>query len=170
MSNLIGGDMKAYEGIFLKYYPNLCAYARQFVSEGNAENIVQDLMLWIWENRRMLSRDMNLSAYLFRAVRNRCIVSINHQDMQRRVFGSLREEIVAQIENYDFPVIEEMKSDIDKAIEELPETYREAFVMSRFHKKTYTDIAEKLNVSAKTVDYRIQQSLKILRDRLKKFL
>ncbi|MCD8072450.1 MAG: sigma-70 family RNA polymerase sigma factor, partial [Alistipes sp.] len=142
LSNLIGGDKKAYEGIFLKYYSTLCAYARQFVSEGTAENIVQDLMLWLWENRRMLPRDMKISAYLFRAVRNRCIVSINHRDMQRRVFGTIREEIISQIKNYDFPVIEEMKSDIDKAIEELPDTYREAFVITRFHKKTYTYIGK----------------------------
>ena len=59
---------------------------------------------------------------------------------------------------------------IDEAIAALPESYREAFVMHRFKGMSYKEIAEQLQVSSKTVDYRIQQALKQLRRDLKEFL
>lgn len=59
---------------------------------------------------------------------------------------------------------------IEKAILNLPESYRVAFEMHRFQNKTYQEIAEELNISSKTVDYRIQQALKQLRKELKDYL
>ena len=56
------------------------------------------------------------------------------------------------------------------ALEALPSNYREAFEMNRFQKLTYKEIASQLNVSSKTVDYRIQQALKQLRIDLKDYL
>lgn len=58
---------------------------------------------------------------------------------------------------------------IHLAIEKLPENYREAFVLHRFKDKSYKEIASQLNVSTKTVDYRIQQALKLLREDLKDY-
>lgn len=53
LNRLVDGEMKAYEEIFVRYYPTLCAYARMYVKrEETAENIVQDLMLWLWETAR----------------------------------------------------------------------------------------------------------------------
>ena len=50
LNRLVDGEMKAYEEIFVRYYPTLCTYARMYVKrEETAENIVQDLMLWLWE-------------------------------------------------------------------------------------------------------------------------
>ena len=55
LNRLVDGEMKAYEEIFVRYYPTLCTYARMYVKrEETAENIVQDLMLWLWENRTVL--------------------------------------------------------------------------------------------------------------------
>ena len=65
---------------------------------------------------------------------------------------------------------EELKRRIQEAIESLPELYREAFTLHRFSDKTYSEIAEMYNVSPKTIDYRIQKSLKILRKKLSDYL
>ncbi len=70
----------------------------------------------------------------------------------------------------DYYQLEELRENIRRAVEELPELYREAFEMNRFENRTYKEIAEELGISAKTVDYRIQQSLKILRVKLKDYL
>ena len=64
----------------------------------------------------------------------------------------------------------ELTQKIEKAILNLPESYRVAFEMHRFQNKTYQEIAEELNISSKTVDYRIQQALKQLRKELKDYL
>ena len=73
-------------------------------------------------------------------------------------------------ETYFQLIIEELTQKIEKAILNLPESYRVAFEMHRFQNKTYQEIAEELNISSKTVDYRIQQALKQLRKELKDYL
>lgn len=171
LTRVIQSDMAAYEEIFTRYYSTLCAYARLFIRGGEAvENIVQDLMLWLWENRSTLQINGPLSRYLFAAVRNQCLTHINHEMIERRVLGRIHEKLRDQFESPDFYVVEELKERITAAVEALPPTYREAFIMNRFERKTYEDIAAELNVSVKTVDYRIRQSLKILRIQLKDFL
>ena len=67
-------------------------------------------------------------------------------------------------------MIHDLQDAIEKAIAELPKTYREAFEMSRFQGKTRQKIAEETGVSVKTIDYRMQQALKILREKLKDYL
>ena len=67
-------------------------------------------------------------------------------------------------------VLEELKKVMKQAIEALPPSYREAFVMHRFQQMSYKEIADQLHVSSKTVDYRIQQALKQLRTDLKDYL
>lgn len=171
LKRLEQGDIAAYESIFTRYYGTLCAYTHLFVRGGEVgENIVQDVMLWLWENRETLRITDSLSAYLFCAVRNRCLKQLNHETIERRVLGHLRERLHEQFESPDFYAVEELQEKIRAAVESLPKTYREAFELNRFHHRTYEEIAAMLDISPKTVDYRIRQSLKILRVRLKDFL
>ena len=58
----------------------------------------------------------------------------------------------------------------NEALNKLPEEYRKAFEMNRFEKLTHKEIAEQLNVSPQTINYRIGQALKILRKELKDYL
>lgn len=74
------------------------------------------------------------------------------------------------LQDTDFYQLEELQKRIREAVDALPPTYREAFVMHRFDNKSYKEIAEILQVSQKTVDYRIQQALKQLRITLKDYL
>lgn len=171
LGRIVNGDMEAYEAIFTRYYSTLCAYTRLFVRGGETgENIVQDLMLWIWENRQTLHVTDSLSKYLFCAVRNRCLNHINHEMIERRVLTDIHDRMHEEFESPDFYVVEELQQRIRASVEELPRTYREAFEMNRFQRKTYEEIAARLGVSVKTIDYRIQQSLKILRVKLKDYL
>lgn len=73
-------------------------------------------------------------------------------------------------EDPDFYIVEELAGKIETAIMRLPESYREAFELNRFQNMTYNEIAFKLGVSPKTIDYKIQQALKILRHELKEYL
>jgi RNA polymerase sigma-70 factor (ECF subfamily) len=67
-------------------------------------------------------------------------------------------------------MIDQLAVMVSKAIDELPESYREVFVRSRFGISTNVQIAEELGISVKTVEYRITQILKILRIKLKDYL
>jgi len=67
-------------------------------------------------------------------------------------------------------MLEDLSVQIQKAIDELPENYRETFALSRFGEQTNVQIAAMQGISVKTVEYRITQSLKILRVKLKDYL
>lgn len=164
------GDVKAFDILFMRYYPALCAYAKQFVGFDDGQEIVQDVMVWFWENSSMQVIESSPKSYLFKAVKNRCLTLINRNELKERVVSVMYENQQSQYEDPDFYIVEELTRNIEAALSRLPESYREAFEMNRFQNMTYSEIAEKLNVSSKTVDYRIQQALKLLRVELKEYL
>lgn len=164
------GVEKAFDTFFLRHYSALCSYACQFVEREDAEEIAQEIMIWFWENRTMPVWETSLKSYLFKAVKNRCITLINRNDLKQRILLTLYEGDDHLFDDPDFYVVEELSKKIQSALEALPSNYREAFEMNRFQKLTYKEIALQLNVSSKTVDYRIQQALKQLRIDLKDYL
>ena len=99
-------------------------------------------------------------------VRRNAAAGRGSQPVRRGVTPDIQE----LFEDPDFYIIDELTQKIEKAILNLPESYRIAFEMHRFQNKTYQEIAEELNISSKTVDYRIQQALKQLRKELKDYL
>ena len=151
------GSKDAFKQMFIKFYSPLCEYASQYVSDEDAEELIQELMLFIWENRNSLFVEISLKSYLFMAVKHRCLNAIKRQLYHERVHSLIY-------------FVNELTENITKAIEELPENYRETFKLSRFGEQSNPQIAEALGVSIKTVEYRITQSLKILRVKLKDYL
>lgn len=170
LSAIQQGDKKAYGILFRRYYPILCAYTARFVDLEDAEEIVQDVMLWLWENREMQTFNTSFSQYLFKAVYHRAMNQIIRNKSQLRADTLFYEQTLEMLKDTDFYQIEELQKRIREAVQALPDSYREAFVMHRFENKSYKDIATTLQVSAKTVDYRIQQALKLLRVELKDYL
>ena len=164
------GDKKAFDTLFLRYYPMLCAYAKQFVDLEDGKEIVQDVMVWFWENKEMQTFDTSLKNYLFKSVRNRCLTLTNRNEIKQRIQKKLQVHMEQLYEDPDFYIVEELAGKIETAIMRLPESYREAFELNRFQNMTYNEIAFKLGVSPNTIDYKIQQALKILRHELKEYL
>lgn len=149
--------------------PGLCAFASQYVTVPESEEIVQDVMMWLWENRKSLVADMSLKSLLFTIVRNKCLNTISHIQVKQQVHERLYAKFQEQFENPDF-YIGELMALASKAIRELPDEYRKAFEMNRFEEMTYNEIAERTGVSPKTIAYRISQALKILRTKLKDYI
>ena len=169
-SKLKSSDLKSFDAIFDRFYPALCAYGAQFVSLQDAENIVQDVMLWLWENRESIMIENSLGTYLFRAVKNRCLTLINRGAIRSKVVSDLQQSMREKFDSPDFYVVEDLADHLEAALAEWPPTYRQAFEMNRFYGKSYKEIADTLGLSPKTVDYRIQQALKRLRVALRDFL
>ena len=164
------GDQKAFDTLFRRYYPMLCAYGHLFVELEDAEEIVEDSLLWIWENRETLVIESSLNSYLFKMVYRRALNKLAHIDATQRADTRFYEEMQEMLQDTDYYQIEELAKRIEDAVAALPESYREAFVMHRFRDMSYKEIAETLGVSPKTIDYRIQQALKQLRMDLKDYL
>ena len=164
------GDQKAFDTLFRRYYPMLCAYGHRFVELEDAEEIVEDSLLWIWENRETLVIESSLNSDLFKMVYRRALNKLAHIDATQRADTRFYEEMQEMLQDTDYYQIEELAKRIEDAVAALPESYREAFVMHRFRDMSYKEIAETLGVSPKTIDYRIQQALKQLRVDLKDYL
>ena len=159
LSAIQKGDRSAFDVLFQKYYSVLCTYCYRFVRLEDAEEIVQDVMLWLWENRERPIIEYSLKQYLFKAVYHRCMTRIAQNEVKQRADTAYYERMFTMLQEVDI-----------YQINELPPTYREAFIMHRFQNLSYKEAAELLNVSPKTIDYRIQQALKILRVKLKDYL
>lgn len=164
------GDQKAFDTLFRRYYPMLCAYGHRFVELEDAEEIVEDSLLWIWENRETLVIESSLNSYLFKMVYRRALNKLAHIDATQRADTRFYEEMQEMLQDTDYYQIEELAKRIEDAVAALPKSYRVAFVMHRFRDMSYKEIAETLGVSPKTIDYRIQQALKQLRMDLKDYL
>lgn len=167
---IMSGDKKAYEQLFEMFYPEMCAYACQWVSLEDAENIVQDIMLWLWQNHSNLHIETSIRTYLFTATKNRCLTLINRGEVRQRIMNSLHKAMQEQFESPDFYVLGDLVSKLEEALDQLPESYREAFIQHRFNNKSYKDIAAEMGVSQKTIEYRISQAIRMLRVSLKDYL
>lgn len=164
------GNEQVFDTVYKQYYRGLCAFASQYVDDNESEEIVQDVMMWLWEHRTMLLPDFSLKSLLFTMVKNRCLNNITHNQIKKQVHENLYNKFKDQFEDPDLYMNKELIALVTKAIRELPDDYRQAFELNRFHHLTYNEIAQKSGVSSKTIAYRIGQSLKILRTELKEYV
>lgn len=171
LNRLQKGDAKAFDALFRKYYPLLCAYGCRFVCVENAEEIAQDAMLWLWEHREEEIIRTSLVKYLLKVVYRKALNRIEQDQVKLNADTRFYQDVIEDVlEETDLCEINNLSRKLNEAITRLPDTYREAFVMHRFKDMTYKEIAEHLDVSVKTVDYRIQQALKLLALELKDYL
>ncbi|MBN2669036.1 MAG: RNA polymerase sigma-70 factor [Bacteroidales bacterium] len=161
---------QAYEALFNQYYKMLVSFARSFVfDEDAAQEVVQNVFINLWHKRDAVSHDTSLKSYLYTSVRNRSLNYLRDNGKYRSEF--LDEEITQAFEDQVLPMeLNDLQSDIDKAMDLLPDKCREVFELSRFEGKKYQEIAEVLGISIKTVENQISKALKILREALKNHL
>jgi RNA polymerase sigma-70 factor (ECF subfamily) len=171
---------KGFKLVFETFYPRLLRFANAYVDDRfEAENILQDVFLKLWEKRASLPADTNLKAYLLTMVKNQCMDFLKHRQvvLQHTVnWETVQQQEVAfnyhAISRFDPEQmdVESLERLVEKAIDELPEQCRKAFELSRYDGLKYKEIADRMGISVKTVETHISHALKILRFTLKDFL
>jgi len=164
------GDMACFEACYKYYYRGLCSYASRWVPLAAAEDIVQDAMLYIWENRDRLLEELSLKGLLFMIVRNKALDRIAHRNVRQRVHRQLSERFAERFESPDFYLGSELARLYGEALAQLPEQTRRIFEMSRQRGMTHQQIAAELGVSPQTVNYHISQALRALGAALRDYL
>lgn len=168
---LKAGEEKVFDAVYRHYFRRLCAFCSQYVDEQEEiEEIVQETMMWLWENRSSLMEDLTLKTLLFTIVKNKALNRISHLEIKRKVHQEIIEKYESEFSNPDFYLGDELYRLYEEALNRLPKEFREAYEMNRTQHLTHKEIAEKLNVSPQTVNYRIGQALKLLRVALKDYL
>jgi RNA polymerase sigma-70 factor, ECF subfamily len=171
LKELSNGDAKSLKILFDTFYPSLCNYAFQFLNDYDmAEEVVQNLFVKIWEKRSTLDIETSVKNYLFRSVRNQCINLIQHEKVKQLHAQKIKEALFAEEASESYYLEAEMAERIESAIETLPEKRREIFRLSREEGLKYREIAEKLEISVKTVETQMGLALKTLRDKFRNSL
>lgn len=162
------GDKWEFETLFRSSYVSLVRYAQTILKDyDTSEEIVQELFFRLWQDKENLSIESSLKGYLFRSVHNRCLHYIEHQKVMERHAG----EVAATLSETIEPVTEiiyynELQEKVAKVLARLPEKCREIFRLSRFDGLKYSEIADKLSVSLKTVEANMGKALKEFRKAL----
>ena len=165
-------DEAAYERVFKTHYKNLHAYAFTMLKdEDEAEEMVQQVFFKLWERSESLSFSGSIAAYLYRAVHNESLNFLKHQ----KVKTSHQLHVAYSMKNKSEQAsgkltTKELDKKFREALNELPEQCRTVFQLSRFEEMKYKEIADKLDISIKTVENHMGKALKLLRTKLVDFL
>jgi RNA polymerase sigma-70 factor (ECF subfamily) len=163
------GSKKSYSEFFRACYEHYVRFAYRYVkSKDQACDLVQEAFIKLWKNREQLDPSKSLRSYMFTIVRN---LSLNHiRDHMSRYESlddndrSLNALIIHQEQNKNDSYIEQTVQIIEQLIKKLPERQREAFELSRFDGLQHDEIAEVMNISARTVNNHIVSACNTLRE------
>lgn len=162
-----------FRALYLKYYEPLCNYAFRYLTNSDeAEDIVQSLMTKVWEQKEKLNNIENIESYLFRAVYNACLNKIQQQKSQEgfRDYNQYKLKLI-EMENFEQTFYQwEIKENMDNEIAKLTPRAKQIFEMRFYENMRYKKIAEQLDISERTVETHLQNALKILRKKLKKYI
>lgn len=165
---LKSGDNAAFNEIYRRFQGLLYLYACKIVkNDEEAEDIVQEVFLYLWDKRSIIVFKAGLAVYLYTAVRYKFFNLLDHKKVRTDYKDSLRHFLDHGVTLTDHYIREkELSKLIESEINALPHKMREIFELSRKHHLSRKEISEKLKLSEKTVKNQINNALKILRKRL----
>ena len=168
-----------FEDVYLSYFSKMKYFAKEYViSEEDAENIVQDVFVELWENKKMLNMHMNLIAYLFTTIKNKCLNHLRHKLVVQETASKLQEEYTISLrmnldslEAFDNNLFsdQDIEKIISRALDTLSEKCRTIFIMSKIEGKKQKEIAQELNISINTIETQMGIAYKKLRIELKDY-
>lgn len=157
-----------YQRLYLEYAPMLLQFARKFVSDFFAEDIVHDVFLKLWDKQIFLLPDDDIRRILYVAVRNACLDHLRRLNMEQEIID--HRAVQLKLDELDFFEASDelfMRNDLLKVlmdkVSELPERSQEVFRMSYIEGLKAAEIADRLGVSVRTVENLLYRSLITLR-------
>ena len=169
---LIKGEETAFEKIYKSYFALLQNYSASIVGDSEAAlEIIQNIFVALWENRKNLDREKSLRNYLLRSTHNNSLrylktrfLHLQHQENLKRKKSEEEQENVIRAEEGPEP-----EQQLSALLNELPERSRQVMIMSHIENRKSADIARKLGISVRTVETILYQAMKKLRGKIKKY-
>ncbi|MCM0722100.1 RNA polymerase sigma-70 factor [Parabacteroides sp. W1-Q-101] len=158
------GNKDAFNTIYWQYSPKVYNTILYLLNDSAlAEDVVQELFLTIWEKRENIQPELNFEAYISTIARNLAYKAIEEAMQKNQMVEDLKNTKQIFTSEEDRIEADSLKEYIFNIISSFPEMRRKVFIMSRFENYSYTEIAEKLSLSERTVEAHIYQALKDLR-------
>ncbi len=161
-------EVKRFQDLYLKYSPMLLRFAGKFVSELYTEDIVHDAFLKLWNKQVFLLPEDEIKRILFATVKNTCIDKLRKLSMEQEYIEKRSLQLkLEELDFYEAPDKLFMQQDLLrlllKKVEELPKRSCEIFKMFYLEDLKAAEIAEKLNISTRTVENQLYRALLFLR-------
>jgi RNA polymerase sigma-70 factor (ECF subfamily) len=161
LERMRGGDESAL-GLFMQEYTGLLYYRALAIVHDKmaAEDIVQEVFIRFWDQRKELQESSVVPAYLTRLARNACVNYLEYQEVRRRHAKSYHEHLAREEEpgEWDEERLEECRRRLQEFIASLPERCREVFVLACVEGLKYHEVAGRLHVSVNTVKSQVKHA------------
>lgn len=163
VQNLISGSKSAFTDIFYAYHKKIYLFCRKyFFNQEDAEEVVQDVFLKLWQRRKNIDPEQNFQSYLYAIAKNSVYDSLKKKvKQQMQYYDTSFDEAVNETEN--LVLFRELQKNFDEALTTLPDKRREIFYMSRKEGLSNKEIAEKMGISLKTVETHISLAIQHFR-------
>ncbi len=172
LARLKSDDKSAFTVLFTQYYQDLVRFSFSYTRNSEtSEEIVQEVFLKLWENRHLLVIHNSLKSFLLKTVQNRSIDSLRHVNITHKYASIVLEHpLLAENDTENYILHSELEASFKHAMATIPVEYADVFRMSRMETLNYQEIAQKLDISVRTVEVRISKALSLLRNELKDYL
>jgi RNA polymerase sigma-70 factor (family 1) len=159
------GNKEAFHVIFERYAPRIYNFALSYLrNEQDAEELVQDVFLRIWEKKEQLDKSKNLKSFIFKIAVNTIYDLIRRRNIEEAFRDFVRHDYEPGIENTWHTVIfEEMLANVNELVKEMPAQRQKIFRLSRVEGLPNDTIARKLNLSKRTVENQLYRALSFLK-------
>jgi len=176
---LQNGDENSIKFIFDKYYEGLCLFAESITKDHQAaEEIVEDMFIYVWLNSKTLNITISVKNYLYRSVHNNCLKYLDKLKTQKKAidnfhYSLLDQELLHPI-TPDYPIsnliIQELEDKAEQVLNSLPNQCREIYELNRFENLSYSEIAKKMDITVSTVKTQMGRAFQKLREALHEFI
>ncbi|TDO20239.1 RNA polymerase sigma factor [Pedobacter duraquae] len=166
LNNLIAGKQTAYEAVFKKYYKPLVLKAYLIIdNEMEAEDLVQDLFVAMWQKSQYISIKTSLKSYLFRAVNNQSLMCLRARKVEQRRLDAYTEAVTKA---GDSELIIDLCNEqaINLALNGLSVKRQTAFKLVHLEDKKYKEAAVEMGVSVNSIKTHLKLAVKLLQEKL----
>ncbi len=174
LGELRTGDGQAFERIFRAYAAPLCDFAHSYVRDREtAEEIVQELFCWIWEQRLTIEMPHGMRAWLFTAVRNGSLNALRNSRTELSIHERIAQgtHAIAPVEQADAQTVAgDLADAAAQIVSAMPLRCREAYTLIRVQQLSYAEAAHVMGISPKTVEIHMTRTMAILRAGLRPWL
>ena len=165
---LIGGSQSAYRELYARFKDRLMYLCKRYLkNEADAEDIVHDVFLKLWETRHFINTDLSFSGYVQTIAQNYAMDKLRHFEVHSRFARSILMKGADSTNETEVSVIDNDYTELlDELIESLPSRQQEIFRLSRIEGLTYKEISELMQISVPAVQKHASLSLKNIKEHL----
>lgn len=177
VSRLREGDESAFTTMYRSFFPRLVAVATGYVAEAIAEDLAQDVLLYVWDNRADWKVETGVGTYLYASVRNRALNHLRHEGVVGRLERSVLPDDPSEKPPGmgDSPVasdvrleMEDVRALVDAALARMADGPRTAFLLRWMHDLSYPEIAKIMSTSEASVRQQVARARRVVVPVLKK--